>query len=114
MSSIVLCVVNREVFIINIPSSTTLGTHPPETGCISSLFKPLGGIALLTLAKVSIRVADGLDVLLAYMLRTRSTFCIPCKRFMEAFLGKLRTGTARMVGVAVHGTAHYRAKSQKA
>ena len=63
--------VKGEVLIINIPSSTTSGTHPPGSWLQTKSLYLFGCIALLTLVKVAIRVTDSLwklDVLLSYML----------------------------------------------
>ena len=65
--------VKGKVLIINIPSSTHNIRHPPTWQLVANqifvaIFKPLGGIVLLTLVKVAMRVTDGpqkLDVLLA-------------------------------------------------
>ena len=71
--------------------------HPPTRQLVAnyvlaSVFKPLGGIALLTLVQVAIRVTDGskkLNVLLTYILRIRSKLHIPCKSPAKAFTYEL-------------------------
>ena len=66
-------------------------THP-ATQIFVATIKPFGGIALLTLVEVAIRITNvsrKLNVLLAYMLGTRSKLCIPCKHLAGAFARKL-------------------------